>query len=793
MSTEYESDLELELAHVLLIDVVGYSKLLVNDQIEVLQELNQTVRATRQFRAAEAKGTLMRLPTGDGMALLFFDATEAPVLCALEVSAAVRERPQLKLRMGVHSGPIKEISDVNDRSNFAGAGINIAQRVLDCGDAGHILLSKRVAEDLSSYKRWHPHLHDLGECEVKHGVKLHLYNLCKDGLGNPAIPSKLEQQRLSRSRPMRQRWAASSRSRKAILTAAGLFAVAGILLAGWFLSRRPPPADKSIAVLPFGNLSAESSDAYFVAGVQEDILTDLAKVADLKVISRTSVMQYKPDAPRNLRDIARALGVAFVLEGNVQRSKNRIRVFAQLIDARTDMHVWASRYDRELEDVFAIQSEIAAQIVAQLKATLSPTEKAAIEDRPTADMVAYDLYVRGKAAIDASHLTARGREALDEAVSLLGQAINRDPRFFSAYYQLAHAHDQFFLRFDHSAARLAMAAAAIETLQRLQPHAGESHLALAKHLYWGYRDYERARQELHIAQSALPNDPLPPLLTGYIARRQGDWENALKNLHRALELDPRNSLIIGQIARAYSSLRRFEEAAAVFDRGLSAAPEDLTSRLGRASIELSWHGDTRPLRTAIEAIISADPGAAPTVADTWLYLAFYERDAVQAARALALLGSNGCYNEGIPIPRSWCEGLVARMAGDGERAQKAFESAHAESERTLREQPDHAGAMCAAAFAKAGVGNKGDAIRQARRAVEMLPISKDAVEGPILAEYLAVIYAWTGEVDLAVEQLALLAKTPSDINYGNLRLHPYWDPLRGDPRFENIVQSLAPK
>src|SRR6202043_832380 len=404
MSAEPKPHLRLEIAYVLFIDIVGYSKLLIDEQKELLQKLNEIVRQTEQVRAAEAEGKLVRLPTGDGMALVFSNNPEAPVECALDISKALLNHPEIKLRMGIHSGAVNQITDVNDRSNVAGAGINIAQRVMDCGDAGHILLSKHIAEDLAQYRRWQPYLHDLGECEVKHGDRVHVVNLYTEEVGNPAIPEKFSRlpaveaavsaaTKLT-SKPAVPRWL--------LIVAAVL--ILGALAIGLLLlqSKRSPTAattstavpEKSIAVLPFENLSANQENAFLTYGVQDEILTELAKIADLKVISRTSVMQYKSGIARNLREIGQQLGVAHLLEGSVQRAGGKVRVNAQLIDARTDRHLWAENYDRPLDDVFAIQSEIAKTIANQLQAKISPTEKAAIEKPPTTDLVAYDLYLR---------------------------------------------------------------------------------------------------------------------------------------------------------------------------------------------------------------------------------------------------------------------------------------------------------------------------------------------------------------------------------------------------------------
>src|SRR6476660_2071277 len=391
MAAEVKKEIELEIGHVLFIDIVGYSKLLITDQSELLQKLKEIVWGTEQFRLAQAEGKLMRLPTGDGGALVFRNHLEAPLLCAMEISKELKRHHELQVRIGIHSGPVNEITDLNAQANIAADGINIAQRVMDCGDAGHILLSRRVAEDLEQYPRWRAYLHDLGECEVKHGVRIGLANLYDSEVGNSQLPKKLQSVKKHHARV---RWAA---------VAIGLLVVAALAAAVFSFLRKAPArslataVEKSIAVLPFENLSEEKTNAFFADGVQDEILTYLAKIADLKVISRTSVMQYKSGAPRNLREIGQQLGVAHLLEGSVQRAANKVRVNAQLIDARTDAHLWAQTYDHDLADVFAIQSEIAKAIADQLQAKLSPNEKKAIEQPPTSNLAAFDLYARAKA------------------------------------------------------------------------------------------------------------------------------------------------------------------------------------------------------------------------------------------------------------------------------------------------------------------------------------------------------------------------------------------------------------
>jgi TolB-like protein/Flp pilus assembly protein TadD len=786
MSAERSSDLKFEIGHVLFIDIVGYSKLLINEQSEQIQTLKEIVRGTEQVRLAEAQGKLLRLPMGDGGALVFRSGSEAPVLCALEISKALKSYPELRVRMGIHSGPVNEITDLNQQANVAGAGINIAQRVMDCGDAGHILLSKHIAEDLEEYERWRPLLHDLGTCEVKHGVRVGVENLYTDEVGNPQLPKKF---RIEKHRA-RVRWSA---------LAAALLLLGAIIAAFVVLSRRPMAplsgiVEKSIAVLPFENLSRDPDNAFFADGVQDEILTDLAKIADLKVISRTSVMQYKASVARNLREIGQQLGVAHLLEGSVQRVSNRVRVNAQLIDARTDAHLWAQTYDRDLADVFAIQSEIAKTIADQLQAKLSSSEKAAIEKPPTTDLVAYDLYVRAGALREAISFNARTEENLLQAVHLLEQAIARDPTFFLAYCRLAEAHDLiYFVGTDHTPARLALANTAIQSALRLRPDSGEAHLALAEHLYRGYRDHEHALAELTLARRALPNEPLVFELSGFITRRQGRWEDSTTDLKRALELDPRNLFFLHQLSFTYEYQRHYRDLAAVLDRALKLAPSNPDTRLARAFIDLAERADARPAHTTIDAVVSEDPAAARTIAERWLYVALCERDNLGVSRSLAVIPSEGITEGSIWSPHAYFEAVAARARGDASAVRAAFTAARAEVEKVTREQPDYAQGLTVLGLIDAGLGRKDDAIREGTRAVALLPVSKDAIDGSDLILNLAVIYAWTGEKDLALRQLAEAAQLPSTLNYGWLRLHPDWDPLRDDPRFEQIVASLAPK
>jgi len=563
------------------------------------------------------------------------------------------------------------------------------------------------------------------------------------------------------------------------------------------LASHPAP-EKSIAVLPFSNLSKEEENAFFADGVQDEILTNLARVGDLKVISRASVMQYKSGVARNLRKIGQQLGVAHLLEGSVQRAANRVRVNAKLIDARSDAHLWAQTYDRDLADVFAIQSEIAKAIADQLQARLSPNEKAAIEKPPTADLAAFDLYTRAKTLLLTTSLIPTGEQNLRQAVELLNQAVTRDPAFFEAYYQLAFVHGRLYsLGFDHTASRLVSAEAALQAAIRLRPDAGETHLARANYLYYGPRDYAGALAELENARQSLPNHPRLFELTGYIFRRRGQQEEGLRNLEKALELDPRNYFIMQQIALSYQFLRRYPEEAAILDRALTIIPEDAATKVNRALVDFYWKADTKPLHQAIDSILAGDPGAISEVADSWFVCALAEHDRVAAERALVALGDSPWWvDAAVILSRSFGEGLLPRVMKDEAKARAAFSKARAEQEKIVQAQPDYGPALCVLGLIDAALGGKEAALKEGRRAIELLPVEKDSINGTRMLVYFAIIAAWADEKGLALQQLELGARAPTPsqaLNYGSLKLLPFWDPLRDDPRFEKIVNSLAPR
>jgi serine/threonine protein kinase/tetratricopeptide (TPR) repeat protein len=574
----------------------------------------------------------------------------------------------------------------------------------------------------------------------------------------------------------------------------------------WKSKMNRPPMPTGIAVLPFENLSGDKENAFFADGVQDDILTKLAKIADLKVISRTSVMPYR--GARNTRQIGDALRVSHVLEGSVQRAGSKVRVNAQLIDTRTDAHVWAEEYDRDLSDIFAIQSEIAQKIADRLQAKVSAAEKAAIEKRPTKDLAAYDLYVRAMSLLDWAPRATMGRSGyhppnmerdLFEGVELLNQAIARDPGFVLAYCRLAYAHDSiYWVRLDHTPNRLSLAKAAIDSAFRVQPESADAHLALARHLYWGYFDYDHARDELAMAARTLPNDVRVFHWSATVDRRQGRWHDALRNFERTRELDPRNGSELDPISRTYSFLRDYKHARDSADQLLEFEPSDISAQLLRAWIDVHERGDTQPLHVVVGNILANDPAAAKNLSGTPYALAMYERDFLAADRAAAMLTEteNGFtirVGGMVWINRACAQGLIARAKGDTAAAHAAFIAARVQQEETVRMQPKDVGAVCALGLIDAGLGRKEEALREGRQTVELMPVAQNALDGPEILYFFAVICAWTGERDLAIKQLETLAKIPVGASYGELRLDPAWDSLRGDERFEKIVASLAPK
>jgi TolB-like protein/class 3 adenylate cyclase/Tfp pilus assembly protein PilF len=783
-------DVALEIAHVLLMDVVGYSKLLINDQSEILEQLNRIVRDTVQFREADVAGKLIRLATGDGMALIFFNNPEAPVKCALEISQALQSYPHIRLRMGVHSGPINPVSDVNDRTNVTGAGINIAQRVMDCGDAGHILLSRRVAEDLEQYRQWQPYLHNLGECEAKHGARIHVFNFFTDKLGNRDVPIKLESSYSSRN----------NRARRLFAVSTVLLLLLGVVAACWLITHRPTKSisnstpvttspgssvpEKSIAVLPLQNLSEEKENAFFADGIQDELLSNLARIRDLKVISRSSVMQYRSGITRNLREIAQQLGVSNVVEGSVRRSGNRVRVSVQLIDALTDRHIWAQNYDRTLADSLAMQGELAMEIATTVGAKLSLQEKARVEAKPTTNAAAYDAYLRGRTF--KTGVSWSGEDA-EKAIKSYQEAVKLDPNFTLAWAYLSCALTGHYRGGpDPSPTELVPAKDALDHAIALDPNLPETHLALGYYRYYGQLDYAEALAEFQRAEQGLPNnvDILQALVL--IQRRLGHWDDSLEAAHRAVELDPRNVASSIVLAETYRIMRRFPEELATADRILAFEPtnEDAFWLKTRAYWSM---GDLN----AVEPLL-ANPGFPPELRGLCALFQRRYTDAIDIFSKELAHASTNDDKRFFLFPLA----LAQLRAGDVAAAHATYEQAiqvlKDDLERTARHShyKDHVDL----GLAHAGLGEAQPALAEGQKAMAALPTSKDPYEGPEAEEGVARIYALLGDADRAIPILQRLLQTPyaNSINAGLLRLQPDWDPIRNDPRFQELVAEKKP-
>jgi TolB-like protein len=787
MTTEEEGDFQLEIGHVLFIDVVGYSKLLIDEQRQRQSALNEVVRGTEQFRISDAAGKLVRLPTGDGMALVFRDHMEAPARCAVQISEALRKHPEIQVRMGIHSGPVSDVRDVNEHSNIAGDGVNLAQRVMSCGDGGHILLSKRMADDLAQHTRWRPQLHELGQIEVKHGVKIDIVNLYSDGIGNAAVPGKIAEKRRALALADEALQKRSRIKRRSIATAVITFAALAVGLSIFayrtlrLKNSASLPADKSVAVLPFENLSDEKENAFFADGIQDDVLTSLAKIGELKVISRTSVSQYRgAGGARNLREIARALGVQNVLEGSVRRVANRVLVNVQLIDARNDRHIWAERYDRTISDSIGLQGELAAEIAGALRAKLAQAEKASLETKPTNNADAYVLYLRARERERGVFAT---QEDLAAGEQLYTQAIALDPSFALARARLSMNNTTSYFYYGPDPARKSKARTEAEEALRLAPDLAEGHVALGFHLFSSEKNYPAALKELAVAEKATPNNPEVLRWTAIIYRRQGRWREAIDKFHRAATLDPRNAETVLSAAVTDFFVRDWPAASAGFRRLRELEPEAVGSL---AYVEIVRTGDV----AVGEAILRESPK--PKYRAGW-DLSMLKRD-FAAAEGLA---------EKIEEAqeKTWLQAFTAIARGDAELARKRFDTLRVMKEKQMREYPDEAQYPNALGVIYSFLGRKADAIRESRRAVEMERQNRDTFHATQAEANLALVYAWTGEADLAVESIARLLVTPgavdtadsTSITLTDLRLRWEWDPLRSNARFQKILAAPEPK
>ena len=789
MPIEIKKEIELEIAHVLFIDIVGYSKFSINDQHAAIGELNRIVRISEQFQRAEAASRLIRIPTGDGMVLVFYTNPEAPAQCAVEISCAFKEHPRLQVRMGIHSGPVSGVVDVNERANLAGAGLNIAQRVMDCGDAGHILLSKHVAEDLEEYQRWRPLLHDLGSCEVKHGVRVSVVNLYDDQFGNAKLPRRFE---TVQKRRTRARWATTAAALLALAVV-----VAGIAMFSRYRVRSTLAApEKSIAVLPFENRSDDQANAYFADGIQDEILTRLSKIADLKVISRTSTLHYK-STPQNLPEIARELGVAHILEGSVQKSGDVVRVNVQLIKAANDSHLWADTYDRKLIDIFSVESDVAKAIAEQLRAKLTGHEEQAIAARPTDNVEAYDAYLRGLAYT----LKAYSRPTnFLAAQKYLKEAVRLDPKFALSWALLSYVDARGYITtvLQPTDALRNEARQAAEAALTLQPNLGEAILAMGHYHYACLRDYDTAVLYFEQARQFLPNSSQIPESLAYVARRRGQWDQSELYFKQAERLDPRNINLLTQHALSYICLRRFPEALRNLDQVLNITPDDVDTVSYKAGIAQA-EGD---LPRAAALLAPLRPAADLNQAlETQVYQAILERRTESIIPRLKEILAKpdpalGYVNGELRFYLGWAQ----EVAGDRAAAQESWRQARSELEPFLKEQPENYILIGDLALTNMGLGDKAAALALAERAMAVISIEKDAVFGPAAIEVLARVAACMGEPDRAVSALQKLLSIPSTgllassapLTPALLRLDPMFDPLRNDPRFQKLCDEKQP-
>ena len=798
-------DLELEIAHLLLIDIVGYSKYLVNEQVESVQELGRVVRSTECFRNAEASGKLVRVPTGDGMALLFFRNPEEPVRCALEITQRLKENPSIQLRMGIHSGPVNQVRDVNDTQNVAGPGINVAQRVMDCGDAGHILLSKHIADDLAHYRHWQPYLRDLGEFEVKHGLRLGIVNLYKDNLGNPNLPEKLQRGKRRRQsasgivKPVRDRWSILARALVFSLVAIAIGLSIYFGYSRLIRSRigATPPPEKSIAVLPFGNLSAEPANAYFAEGIQDEILTRLAKISDLKVISRTSTQSYK-SAPQNLREIARQLGVAYIVEGNVQKSGDAVRVNVQLIRAETDTHIWADIFDRKLTDIFSVESDVAKSIAEQLRAHLTGLEEKLIATKPTENLEAYDNYLRGLAYTLKTVPTAAN--ALS-AQKYLKEAVKFDPKFALSWALLSIVDARNYLTqsLPPTAALRDEARQAAEAAITLQPNLGEAVWAKGFYHYACLKDYDTAVSDFEHARELLPNNSRIPESLGYVERRRGQWQRSEVYLNDAERLDPRNGSLLTGHATNFICLRRFPDALRKLEQVLNIAPDDVDTLALKAAVAQA-DGD---LPRAAELLSPLRPGADDVGAlEIQIYQAILERRPAQIISRLqqTLAKHNpelGYFDGELYFWLGWAQ----EVAGDRTAAHESWLKGQQQLEPLVKDQPDNYSLLEDLALIYMGLDDKPNAFAFSERAIAAIPIEKDAVRGPVPVEILARVSCRMGDPDRAISNLRKLLELPyvgtmaagAPLTPALLRLDPMFDPLRNNPRFQKLLRSADSK
>ena len=840
MADEQKAKQRLEIAHVLFMDIVDYSKLLTDEQSEALQELNQIVRNTETAREAEAAGQLTILPAGDGMALVFTGSVEEPVECALEISRALRAQPSLPVRMGIHSGPVHHVKDANQRENIAGVGINIAQRVMDCGDAGHILVSKRVADDLAQQRRWQPYLHELGDVEVKHGVVVSLVNLYAETIGNPTPPARIGKVRgrIPDSRlGTRKALSPVMRAIFAVVVLLIALAIVSVIFAPAIMrsldhrrsTTQPQPSatgspsladtiksavvkkitdelqgelsgkknatpeafptgseipEKSIAVLPFENLSSDKENAYFAEGIQDEILTRLAKIGALKVISRTSTSHFA-SSPQNLPEIARQLGVANILEGSVQKIANAVHVNVQLIRAATDEHLWAESYNRKLDDVFAVEGEVAGAIADQLNAKLTRAEKRELAARPTNNPEAYDAYLRGSA----QHWQTT-EASQNAAVHSFEEAVRLDPQFAGAWAALSRSHSLIFFHYDKTPSRRASAEKALNEAIRLQPDLTDAQLARGYFQYWVEHNYQGALTLMQQLRSSLPNNAEILQIISFISARLGKWQDSVDSINKAVTLNPRDLFTRIQAEHIVMATRDFAGVTQIVDNALQIWPNN-TDLLGYKAFALQASGRLDDAQSVLNGLAPNFDEFDSSVSALWVQ-ARLRRSPDAAIKAFT---PHIQKVEGDKIQMLLLYGDLLELAGRKAESREAFARARDKFEAQLINQPDNAEIIGPLAYAYAGLGQR-DAAEKALDKFNALA-SNDARATGTFGDVYSRIMARFGNKDEAISSLQHALSKPCDGITGMpptpelLRLDPDYDSLRDDPRFQKLAEDKS--
>jgi TolB-like protein/class 3 adenylate cyclase len=842
MADEQKAKQRLEIAHVLFMDIVDYSKLLTDEQSEALQELNQIVRNTETAREAEAAGELTILPAGDGMALVFTGSVEEPVECALEISHALRAQPSLPVRMGIHSGPVHHVKDANQRENIAGVGINIAQRVMDCGDAGHILVSKRVADDLAQQRRWQPYLHELGDVEVKHGVVVSLVNLYAETIGNPTPPARIGKVRAAvRSTTTATRRGLSPFARAIFIVAVLLLALAIVsvifapaimrslrksqvtspqvpaipsppsiadaiksevakkvtgalqdaLSAEKKTAIEPPPTgsvvpEKSIAVLPFENLSDDKSNAYFAEGIQDEILTRLSKIAALKVISRTSTQKYK-SAPDNLREVGQQLGIANLLEGSVQKAGNAVHINVQLIRAATDDHLWAESYDRKIDDIFGVEKEVAQNIAVALNARLSGAEEQVLAQKPTDNSAAYEAYLRGKA------LMWEGNEdAVRAAIQSYEEAVRLDPQFALAWAGLSSARSVGFYYMDSTPAARAAADQSLAKAEALQPELPEIQLARANFGYFVLGDNKHVRDVLQQLHLIWPNNADVIQLLAFTYQRLGEWQKAIDAFDQVIVLNPRYLLVRKFAVYTRCDVRDWPGAQRILDEALQIWPADLNLLAIKAQI-FQANGQLDQAQSIVDKL-TPDRLDYDAVGAVW-YQAKLRRKPAAALKLLEpLAGRTDSLREWMRDAQIF--GELQELSGNTAAARATFSTVRDATEAILREQPDHVRSLSLLSSALARLRERDAALQAIDKAISIQ--ANDARTQPYYQETKARLLARFGDKDGALAILSHLLEISYEgglfgppLTPALLRLDPDWDDLRSDPRFQKLAEDKS--